>query len=685
VGFLYPLFLIAGLSLAVPLAIHLFNLRRYKVVEFPNTRFLRNITLRSRRQKEVQNRLLLALRLLFLAALVLAFAQPVMRSRDAVAADRLQVLFLDNSQSMSLRTGVRTGLERGREALRAVITSAAPGTRFLILTAGGPASYTPLPADRALAALDAVEISPAARPSGAVLATLQSLMQTEGRTAADLWWASDFDRTGFDPRPAPDLLRGVRFRGLPVQSSAPRNLFVDTVQLLSPALQSGQEVRLAVRTRRAGSEKETAGETSLQLLVNGQVRSAATPRLGDASTATDTLSFTPDGAGWHRIQIVLADGRVPFDDTFRISARTAPALRVLVLSEGATNPYVQAAFRAYAGFSVDARPVSSVPASFADYNLVILSGVTGLEAATGAALGRMVRDGGSLALFPARTENLSAINAALRALVPDLSADGIDTARQQATGLQSGADLVRDLFESIPPNTELPIATWHYRLRGGLSAGGQAILSFRSGAPLLAQYAPGRGRVYVLASGADAASGNFSASYFFVPFLYQMAAQSRGGDVYALTTGRGQPAFLPLSGADERQTVHLYGPGGLDAVPPQRPSGAGLDVMVDGAVQAPGFYRLAAGSAAKDSVVVALNADRAESGMAFWTPEELRSAWPGADATWTLDAAADPKRAGGGAGRWPAWRWLALLALVLAAAETAVLLRRPRAATAAAA
>jgi hypothetical protein len=201
---------------------------------------------------------------------------------------------------------------------------------------------------------------------------------------------------------------------------------------------------------------------------------------------------------------------------------------------------------------------------------------------------------------------------------------------------------------------------------------------------MLAQYAPGRGRLYVLATGADAQSGNFAASYFFVPFLYQMAAQSRGGDVYALTVGKNQPAFLPLTGADERLTVHVYGPGGLDAVPPQRPSGAGLDVFVDGAVQQPAFYRLAASGSAKDSAVVALNADRSESALDVWTPDELKRAWPGNDATWSTPGTA-PAARGTGVGTWPLWRVLAILALAFLAVETWLLVRKQRISTAPAA
>ncbi len=673
-SFLFPLFLIAGLSLAVPVLIHLFNLRRYKTVVFPHTRFLRNISLQSRRQREVQNRWLLLLRLLFLSALVLAFAQPFFRKKStADDRARLQVLYLDNSYSTSLKSGARTGLEAARDALRRQVESS-PTSRYILLTAGGPVSYTPQPSDKILAALEAVQTSPVARPSDATLATVQSLIGTEGGGGADVYWASDFGRTGFNPRPPADLVRGVRLHGIPVQSRTPRNFYIDTAALLSPVIQAGQEVRLVVKSRRVGPAPTAASVPTIQLSVDGQVKSAATPRLVDATESTDTLAFSTDGAGWRRIQLVLADGAVPFDDTFRITARSAPSLAVLVLHQGAPNPYVQAAFRSYSGFGVTQQDASNPPVSFADYNLVILSGITRLDGALATSLGKAVRDGLSLTILPGRTSAVGELNATLSSLA-DARIESLDTAQQAATQLQSGADLVRDLFEAIPPNVQLPTAAWHYRLRGGLGSGGQAILSFRNGDPMLAQYAPGRGRLYVLATGADAQSGNFAASYFFVPFLYQMAAQSRGGDVYALTAGKGQPAFLPLTGADERLTVHLYGPDGLDAVPPQRPSGAGLDVFVDGAVQQPGFYRLAAGPAAKDSAVVALNADRSESSLDVWAPEELKRTWSGDDAIWDAPGAAKAP-AGTGIGGWPLWRVLAILALLFLVLETWMLVRR---------
>ncbi|MBZ0099431.1 MAG: BatA domain-containing protein, partial [Taibaiella sp.] len=138
-SFLYPLFLIAGLALAIPVLIHLFNLRRYKTVYFPHTRFLKNIQLRSQKQSQLRYKWLLALRLLFLAMLILAFAQPFFAGADKKdTGHRLQAIYIDNSASMGLKKESQRLVDLAREAARRQVRNAPPGTRFVLLTNDRP-------------------------------------------------------------------------------------------------------------------------------------------------------------------------------------------------------------------------------------------------------------------------------------------------------------------------------------------------------------------------------------------------------------------------------------------------------------------------------------------------------------------------------------------------------------------
>lgn len=667
-GFLFPLFLLAAATLAIPVIIHLFNLRRYKTVLFPHTRFLKDIQLRSRRQSQVRYKWLLALRMLLLAALVLAFAQPFFRQEKQADTRSLQVLYIDNSASMSLKKGARTLLEIALDAARKQVQTAPANTKFILLTNDRPISYSPLSADKVLAGLNNIDISPATKNNIQQLAVIQSIFQSGQEHSADLYYYSDFQRNAFASRPEASLLKGTRLHAIALQEPTAGNIAIDTAFFTTSALQGGQTAQLVVRSSLKG--KVPAEVPALQLNINGQVKSAATLSFDNKNTSTDTLSFTVNDAGWQKLTLTINDA-VRFDDTFRIAARSAPGLSVLVLNEGMPNPYIQAAFRSYSGFRVMQDNVDNAPADWKDYNLVIFNGITHLSDATAKHIGDALQTGQSILVFPGKTRDLAGLNNALK-YAGDIRFNSLDTSSQSAASLQQGSDLVKDLFEHVPDNVQLPVASWHYQVQSGLNANQQSILSFRNGDAFLAKYTPSKGSLYLSATTADPEGGNFPSSYFFVPFLYQMAVQSSGGTIYALTSGAGQAAFVPVPGASDRNMVHVYG-NGIDAIPPQKATAGGVSVFVDAAVQQPAFYQLA--TAGGDSITVALNASRAESQLDVWNMNLLGKEWTGKDATWQNvdEFSAAPGNNKGSA--FPLWKVCIILALLLLAAETWLLIK----------
>ena len=273
---------------------------------------------------------------------------------------------------------------------------------------------------------------------------------------------------------------------------------------------------------------------------------------------------------------------------------------------------------------------------------------------------------------PGRTNNIQAINEGLKQ-AGDISITAIDTAPQTASSVQQGSALVKDLFEKIPDNVQLPVANWHYIISAGLSANQQSVLSFRNGDPFLGRYNPSKGQLYICATSADLQSGNFPGSYFFTPFLYEMAVESGSSSIYAITQGAHQPVYLTLANVAERNTVHIYGRN-TDIIPPQRPDGAGIDVFIDQAVQQPGFYALSAPGG--DTTQVALNQDKNESRLDFRDIGALKKEWNGDNIKWL-----DITTAGNitdNSDTFPPWKACVIVALIMLAAET-LLLARPQA------
>src|ERR1700685_3871109 len=97
--FLHPGFLWALTALAVPIIVHLFNFRRYKTVYFSNVKFLRELKEETSSRSRLKHWLVLASRLLAVAFLVMAFAQPFIPNKHNKfgGGKKYVSIYIDNS------------------------------------------------------------------------------------------------------------------------------------------------------------------------------------------------------------------------------------------------------------------------------------------------------------------------------------------------------------------------------------------------------------------------------------------------------------------------------------------------------------------------------------------------------------------------------------------------------------
>ena len=102
--------LLAGLSLAsVPLIIHLLNRQRHKPMPWAAMRFVQAAWKKTRRRVQLENLILLLLRMAAMALLALAVARPFTGAKSPFAglteSRRDLVLLVDGSASMGWREG----------------------------------------------------------------------------------------------------------------------------------------------------------------------------------------------------------------------------------------------------------------------------------------------------------------------------------------------------------------------------------------------------------------------------------------------------------------------------------------------------------------------------------------------------------------------------------------------------
>ena len=133
--FTNPLLLIGLAGIAIPILIHLFNFRRYKTIHFSNVKMLEEIEKKTKRESQIMHLIVLALRVLGIAALVLAFAQPyIPNPKHKNVKGNLVTLYLDNSYSMESNSQSGTMLNDAIDAAKAIVNTFGYADDFVLTT-----------------------------------------------------------------------------------------------------------------------------------------------------------------------------------------------------------------------------------------------------------------------------------------------------------------------------------------------------------------------------------------------------------------------------------------------------------------------------------------------------------------------------------------------------------------------
>jgi len=665
-GFLFPFFLISGLALAIPLIIHLFNLRKYKRVDFPDTRFLRDIQLSTKRQATIRNKTLMIVRMLFLAALVLAFAQPFFyQEKNGGKEDRVIALYIDNSYSMTLGAGQQSLLQKAVGKAKDLVKKSSANSRFLVLTNDRPAATRPMIQDEALKALSVIH--PTAKPAS-LRKIMQSVATAQGNergTAWSIYLFSDMQQGAFIGREQIAGLKNATVYFYPMQEKGAGNIYIDTAYFLTPNLDTRQPNDLVVVVKESGETGD--GAINVNVSVDGQVRAVSSVVPDHDTIMSDTVALQLSTTGWQPIIISLQDHPLSFDDTFRIAARTSPELSVLVIGDGPLSPYLQAAFRTNEGFKVQQQnTLVANTGEWKKYNLIILQNISLITPSLELAVKEALAGGQNILLFPAANSNIALLNQSLKKW-GDISFDETDTSRQQVISIQQAHPLLQDVFEKIPENVQLPVTTKRYLINAGLTANQQALMSFRDGRPFLAQYTLDQGKLYICAAPLDDRSSNFAVSYFFVPVLYKMAVQSGGNSIYALPVGGSGPLWLP-AGSNDSRSVWKMTAAGFDAIPPQRPAGSGSEIFAGNVAPVAGFYNLQHEGA--DTVLVASNSNGIESRLDFADKRQVEDIFAPMKVNWLDEHSIGRDGWARAEAPFPLWKIAIMLGLLLLAIET---------------
>jgi hypothetical protein len=669
-SFLYPAFLWALTALAIPVLIHLFQLRRFKRIDFSDVRLLAEVTKRTRSQRKVQHWLVLIARLLALFFLVLAFAQPYLPGADkGQVGQRAVSLYIDDSASMDGQNAQGRLLDQARKGAQETAMAFAATDRFQVLTGRFDGrQQILLSRDEAVEAVAQVESGPYARPLSKVLARQREALGSDDAPVKRSFLFSDLQRSTTDVENwTNDSL--VPTVIVPLPSGKADNLSVDSVWFDTPVRRSGQSEVLHVRIRNFGDQALV--NVPLRLSLRGRQRALATFAVEAGATVDTTLRFTSDTPGAYWGEVSITDQPVVFDDRMHIAYRITDRLGVMLISGDdamsdralgavfggdSTHVFVQQSYRA-----LD-------PSMLAQQDLVVLNGLPEVGSGLVQALDEFVEAGGSVCVFPPANAEPSGHTALLGAFGAAPPAR-MDTATIKVDRIDLDQPFYQAIFQTMPRNVDLPVVRQRWSLRPAV--GSDVLLRLQDGSPYMARTAIGSGSVYLWAAPLAEGSGGLVRHALFATSLLRMAELARPmGALYHMI---GTESIIPLEGIElqNEQPPHLLGPDGLDLVPEVRRLQGEVALVLHDQDLPAGSYAVTQDG--DTLLMLALDHPRVESDLGAYTADELRDllSQRGLDTFTVIDEADNDltmRLSELDQGR-KLWKWAILLALLFLLAE----------------
>lgn len=623
--FVYPEFLWALFALAIPIIIHLFNFRKYKTLYFSSLKFIKHVDQQTRSTQKLKHLLVLCLRLLALACLIFAFAQPFIPAETSSGAGGKPVLaiYIDNSFSMTAKGTEGELLSEAREMARKMINNASLETRILLNTNQMSGLEQRLITKiEALERLDKIEPSPLVRKLDDVLNWQRSYIDNESKTNQKVGTRqyvifSDFQKASTNFTGIKEDKTSYYYPVL-LSPQERANIFVDSVWFSSPIQKISQNNELNIRVVNGGSEDLTNVEMHCE--VDGIKRDVFLDIPANQKSTT-VINYTEKSGGLKSGKITVNDKQLFWDDDYYFSYFVDNQTSILILNSEQSAAAVSQVYnleKFYKFQSIDQNAFTLDQLKNVD--LVFLNGVNEIPSGMAENLISFAQSGGTIALFPGSKIETNSWNSFLRDLqLPQLG-------RTISSGTKIDKLIYDDpfffgMFEKKKENLNLPAVTKAYQTITQGKSSFYELIRMQNGMPLFLR-SEGTLNTFLFAGSLDASFGTFTSDALFPSILLRIGEMSQRKSPIALTIGK--ESYFPLFKKQNGETpIHLKSKT-IDFIPQIKQQGLINYISLSGQealeVLTAGTYDI---MDEKKEGILSLNYDRTESATDVFTKDEI--------------------------------------------------------------
>jgi len=616
---LYPWFLFGLGAVAIPVIIHLLELRRPQRMLFTNIAFIKEVDLVSTRRRSIQQLLLLLLRVLTVVATAIIFCQPFISGGEKKAASDVKgrSIFVDNSFSMQQEGVGENGLfGEAIEEARILGQVTRVDEKVRLINNGNALLSPAVFQDK----IDRLKLS-----ARVVVPQLGKDDFKGGRES--LYLLSDFQQKAHTKKWLSGIGSKERVFLVPLVGRAASNIYVDSVWVDDAFVRMRSNVAIHLRIRNGGSIE--AQNCPVKLFLDQRQVAAFRVTVAPMQSVLTVVQVQVNEGALVKGRVVTEDVPVTFDNTYYFTLQPATAIRILEIGN---EPVAKQLYENEPLFAYKfAEPERVDYAALRQANIILLHEIDAVDVGLRGAVGDCLKRGGSVVIVPSakpgghnsyqllfKSMGLPGVQWETRMIVPELREVAMPNAQQP---------FFREVFGAQPRAATMPRAAPVLRW----SRTGTDILRFRDGESYLAKFEVGAGHVYVFSAPFGQGYSDFLSHALFVPVMYRFAMLSYRNEqlpAYRLTQNAVM-VQLPADGG--RGAGHELGSeasfrfvkDSVTLIPAQRVVGQEARLELPQGMDTPGFYRVQ--RSGKLLTTLAFNQDKGESELAAYSAAELRA------------------------------------------------------------
>lgn len=514
---LYFLFL-----LVIPILVHLFQLRRFKKEYFTNVRFLKELSIQTRKSSKIKKWLLLATRLLLLTFIIIAFAQPFFKAKDTKNSSNEMYVVLDNSFSMQAKGQKGELLKR---AVQELLENTPENQTFSLITNSETFWNTDIKSIRT--ELQNLKYSALPFQLESAMAKIKSRKSAFNKDVVIIT-----DAVGLESKQVKSVDSDFNTYFIIPEAEQKNNASIDSV-FIHQTLDDFYEI---------GLKLSAFGEKDKQLpvaLYNQNKLIAKT--LTKFETKDKTIYFTIPKKDFHGY-VSITDNGLEYDNNLYFSISKPRKNNIISIGTHDKSNFLS---RIYTN---DEFNFNNFAIETLDYNVlekqntIVLNELDEIPQALQTTLKSFVEKGGNLVLIPSAKTSMANINPFLR-IFGNLQFKSLENKEKLVTKINFNHPLFSGVFENKINNFQYPKTKTSF----GIAGSNPAVLYYEDQTAFLTSISNSISSVYVFTAPINLENSNFQQSPLIVPTFYKMGINNQNNGVNALTIGNNNPFFIDAS------------------------------------------------------------------------------------------------------------------------------------------